>query len=118
MKTRNAIGNTNEYNYEINSIPEKGIADVTITFSNEYKTNIFRLQKKLCQDCLDKVLESLEINRWKHEKREALPVCLADFQTLEIYSLQELSQKKYTDKYYVKSQRNNERIKVEVVIIN
>ena len=77
----------------MNSIPEKEIARANITFSNKYKPNILRLQKKLCQACLDKVLESLEINRWKYEKREALPVCLVDFQALEIYSLQVQSQR-------------------------
>lgn len=118
LGTRSTVGSTEEYNYKTNSIPGRGIAEVIITLPEEYKTNVLGLQKKLCQSCLDKVLESLEIDRWKYEKREAVPVCLVDFQTLEIYSLQKLSQKKYTDKYYIKSQKNNENIKVEVVRIN
>jgi hypothetical protein len=113
--TRDTVGNTKEYDYETNSIPEKGIAGVNITFSNEYKPNIIRLQKKLCQGCLDKVLESFEIDRWKYEKREALPVCLVDFQTLEIYSLQEAAQKIYINDFYVKSYNQNNELLVEVI---
>ena len=43
----------------------------------------------LCQKCLNEVLESLEFCKWKYEKKEAVPLCLVDLKTLEIYSLQD-----------------------------
>ena len=61
------------------------------------------------------MLESFEIDRWKYEKREALPVCLVDFQTLEIYSLQEAAQKIYINDFYVKSYNQNNELQVEVI---
>lgn len=118
LGTRSTVGSTEEYNYKTNSIPGRGIAEIIITLPKEYKLNILGLQKKLCQDCLDKILESLACDRWRNEEKEPLPLCLVDFQTLEIYSLQEQSQKKYTEKFYIKSQNNNNQIKVEVVLIN
>lgn len=119
LGTRSTVGSTEEYNYKTNSIPGRGIAEIIITLPKEYKLNILDLQKKLCQDCLDKILESLACDRWRNdEEKEPLPLCLVDFQTLQIYSLQEQSQKKYTEKFYIKSQNNNNQIKVEVVLIN
>ena len=34
-------------------------------------------------------MESLVFFKWKNERKEAIPLCLVDFQTLEIYSLQD-----------------------------
>lgn len=115
LGTKSTVGSTEEYNYKTNSIPGRGIAEIIITLPKEYKLNILSLQKKLCQDCLDKILESLECDRWRKEEKEPLPLCLVDFQTLEIYSLQERVQKTYIDDFYVKIQNNNNELTVEVV---
>lgn len=115
LGTRSTVGSTEEYNYKTNSIPGRGIAEVIITLPEEYKTNVLGLQKKLCQDCLDKILESLECDRWKREEKEPLPLCLVDFQTLEIYSLQNEMQKIYISDYYVKSQNKDNELMVEMV---
>ena len=117
LGTRSCVGSTKEYIYEMNSIPGRGIAEVTITLSEEYKTNVLSLQKRLCQECLDKILESLKCDKWKNEKNEALPLCLVDFQTLEIYSLQEMSQKIYINDFYVRSYNQNNVLQVEVIDI-
>lgn len=115
LGTRSTVGSTEEYNYKTNSIPSRGIAEIIITLPKEYKLNILGLQKRLCQDCLDKILESLVCDRWKNEEKKPLPLCLVNFQTLEIYSLQEIAQKIYIDHLYVKSQNNNNKLIVEVV---
>lgn len=115
LGTRECIGSTEEYEYKTSSIPGRGIAEVIITLPEEYKINLLGLQKKLCQDCLDKILESLESVRWKREEKEPLPLCLVDFQTLEIYSLQENVHKTYINNLYVKTQKNNNELMVEVV---
>lgn len=115
LGTRSTVGSTEEYNYKTNSIPGRGIAEIIITLPKENKPNVHSIQEKLCQGCLDKILESLEYERWKNEKSEPLPVCLVDFQTLEIYSLQEGFKKIYIDEYYVKSQKINNEVIVEVL---
>lgn len=114
--TRTSLGTREEYHYETSSIPSKGIAEINITLAEDYKPNVEGLQSKLCQECLDKILESLEYDKWKNEKKEALPMCLVDFRTLKIYSLQEISQKIYIDDFYVKSQNLHNEVQVEVVI--
>lgn len=115
LGTRECMGSTEEYEYKTSSILSRGMAEVTITLPEEYKPDITSIQKRLCQRCLDKILESLEYDKWKNEKREALPICLVDFQTLEIYSLQEMSQKIYINDFYVKSHNQNNQIQVEVI---
>lgn len=116
LGTRSCMGTTEEYDYETNSIPGRGIAEVKITLSKEHKIDILSLQKRLCQDCLDKILEAIEYNRWKNEKSEPLPMCLVDFKTLKIYSLQEASQKLYIDKFYVRARTKGNKLNVEVIL--
>lgn len=116
--TRTGLGTTKEYHYETSSIPSKGIAEINISFSEEVQPNVASLQKQLCQECLDGILETLEFDKWKREKKEAMPLCLIDFQTMKLYSLQPLTQKIYMDKYYIKSQRNENTLQVEVILTN
>lgn len=113
--TRSSTGTRNGYQYKTNSIPSKGIAEISVTLEEGYAPNIESIQKRLCQDCLNKILESLEFDRFKKQTKEAVPMCLVDFQTLEIYSLQETSKKIYTTDFYVKSYNQNNELQVEVI---
>lgn len=63
LGTRESMGSTSEYKYKTCSVPERGIAEVTIMLPEEYSPNILSLQKILCQECLDKILESLEFDK-------------------------------------------------------
>ena len=33
--------------------------------------------------------ETLDFRKWRYEEKEAIPLCLVDFHTLEVYSLQD-----------------------------
>ena len=112
--TRISIGNTEEYRYENSSVPGKGLAEINVTFEEGYKPDIESLRKRLCQTCLDKVLEALEFERLKNQKKEAMPLCLVDFRTLEIYSVQKPMQKLYLDNWYVSTQGEDNKFKIEI----
>lgn len=71
------------------STPSRGMASIDVSLQEDYKPNLKMLQENLCQKCLDKITASMGISKWKYEKKEAIPLCLVDFQTLEIYSLQD-----------------------------
>lgn len=114
--TRTSLGTTEEYRYETSSMPSKGIAEINLTFSEEVKPNVASLQKRLCQECLDGILDTLEFDKWKREKKEAMPLCLIDFQTMKLYSLQPLTQKIYIDNYYIKSHINENTLQVEAIL--
>ncbi|WP_251388595.1 hypothetical protein [Mediterraneibacter agrestimuris] len=64
--------------------------------------------------CLDKVIDSLEISKWKYEKKQAIPLCLVDFETLEIYSLQDWHMGCSIRDYWVDMRYDEEKVEVRV----
>ena len=50
--------------------------------------DVDRVKGHLCQTCLDKVLEVMEVYAPENEPARPRDLCLVDFQTLELYSLQ------------------------------
>lgn len=81
-------GNTGEISYSRRGTISRGMAEIDVTLPEDYGLDTGLLQKNLCQECLDKVAESLEYWKWEDEEREAVPLCLVDFETLEIYPMQ------------------------------
>lgn len=65
------------------------MASIDVSLPEDYRPDTKMLQEHLCQICLDKITVSLETSKWKYEKKQAIPLCLVDFKTLEIYSLQD-----------------------------
>ena len=72
-----------------------------ITLPENYKLNKRNLTDHLCQSCLDKVAASLEYWKYKNEKKEPIPLCLVDFKTLDIYSLQDYYRSIFIRDYYI-----------------
>ena len=81
-------GNTGEIMYSRSGTASRGMARISVTLPKDYKLNMEILQENLCQECLDKVTASLEYWKWEDEEKEALPLCLVDFETLEIHPVQ------------------------------
>lgn len=74
------VGNMGEISFTSQSMPLKRMAGITVTLPEDVKADKRFLQKNLCQTCLDKITASI--------KEGEVPLCLVDFQTLEVYSLQ------------------------------
>lgn len=83
------VTNTGDVSISTSSTPSRGMASIDVSLPERYKPDIKMLQEHLCQKCLDKVTASLETSKWRYEDKEAIPLCLVDFQTMEIYSLQD-----------------------------
>ena len=81
--------------------PERGISEVTVEYGENSVFDVKKVESHLCQTCLDKLLEVME--RYGEEGKDsgAKDVCLVDFQTLELYSLQEHYISHYIRDYYV-----------------
>lgn len=71
------------------------------------------LKENLCQSCLDKVLSALEYNKWKVEDKNPVPLCLVDFETLDIYSLQDTLHRYSVRDYWVVSSCEKSRVLVD-----
>lgn len=111
------FGNTGEITYSSDSSFNGTMASVRVYLPEKYELKTKVIQKHLCQKCLDKVLESLEFRKWKHEKKEAVPLCLVDFKTLEIYSLQDWHRGCLIRNYWVEIEPDGNEIKVDVYAI-
>ena len=107
-------GNTGEIIYDAEETPSKGMASIEVTLPENYTVDMELLREKLCQECLDKVLESMEISKWKREKKEPIPLCLVDFKTLEIYSLQDWFVGQTIRDYWVEMVCENGKIMINV----
>lgn len=110
-------GNTEEMAYHLASIPARGMASMEITLPESFKLDIEMIQNHLCQRCLDKVAESLEYSKWSREEKEAVPLCLVDFQTKEIYSLQDWHRGCMIRDYWVQIQSENKKIFVDIFYV-
>jgi len=106
-------GNTGEISYMSQGSPSKGMASMDITLPEDYKLSTDTIQDNLCQKCLNKITESLEYGKWKYEKKEAIPLCLVDFETLEIYSLQDWHRGCTIQDYWVEIEPEGNEIEIE-----
>ena len=113
--TTSTFGNTGEIRYSSDSNFDGAMASIEVTLPEDYGVEIKELRKHLCQECLDKIMESLVFFKWKNERKEAIPLCLVDFQTLELYSLQEQYASYYIRDYYVRLDQTEDGMEIEAV---
>lgn len=85
---------------------------VVVSLPEDYRPDIQMLQEHLCQTCLDKITDSLKTSKWKYEKKQAIPLCLVDFKTLEIYSLQDGHVGCSIRDYWVDMEYDGEKVEV------
>ena len=106
-------GNTGEIMYSCDGTVSRGMAEIEVTLPEDYKLNTEILTQNLCQVCLDKVTASLKYWKKENEKKEAIPLCLVDFDTLEIYSLQGKYPAYFVRDYWIEMELNGNEMEVE-----
>lgn len=112
--TKMRFSNIGEVSVLIDSTPSRGMASVDIRLPESYRLDISVIQNHLCQTCLDKVTKSLEISKWKLERKECYPLCIVDFETLEIYALQDWHTGMSIRDYWVEMEYEENEIEVKV----
>lgn len=106
-------GNTGEISYSRRGTISRGMAKIDVMLSEDYKLDTDALQKNLCQKCLDKVADSLEYWKWEDEEREAVPLCLVDFETLDIYPMQNKYVAYFIKDYWIEIDFDENEIEIE-----
>lgn len=92
----------NSISYQIHSTSSRGMASAEIELQDDYKLDTSSLEKKLCSDCLSKVTNVLAHSYRKgEEKKETIPLCIIDFETLDVYSLQDYYRSYFVRDYWV-----------------
>lgn len=89
-----------KYTYFCRPNSDRGISEVTVYCGSEV-LDVKKVQKRLCQSCLDKVLEVMNVYAPEDEPVQPRDLCLVDFQTLELYSLQGDRSSYFAGDYYV-----------------
>lgn len=104
--------NTGEVFLMTSGSSDRGMASVDVSLPEDYRPDTQMLQEHLCQTCLDKITDSLKTSKWKYEKKQAIPLCLVDFKTLEIYSLQDGHVGCSIRDYWVDMEYDGEKVEV------
>lgn len=81
--------------------PDRGISQVTVEYGENSNFDVKKVQDYLCQTCLDKLLEVMEVYGSTEENLLPRDLCLIDFQTMELYSLQDFHISYFVRDYYV-----------------
>lgn len=106
--------NLDNVKYTVDSNPSRGMADIEITVKENVRLDTNNLEKNLCSDCLPKVAEVLEHSYKKgEEKKETIPLCLIDFETLEVYSMQDFYRGYFVRDYWVQFDFIDDKIELE-----
>ena len=89
--TRTAMTGTGEVVdfFSSTQTPSRGISTVEVSYGEDSILDVEKAKAILCQDCLDKLLSVMETYGPEGEEPKPRDLCLVDFQTLELYSLQE-----------------------------
>ena len=93
--------------------PARGTASIEVDLSEDCQVDYEMLEKNLCQSCLDKIMSALEYRKWKVEDKNPVPLCLVDFETLDIYSLQDTLHKYSVRDYWVVASHNGNGVIID-----
>ena len=107
-----SMGNTSGMDYYVSTIASRGRASATIS-STDGMFNKKVVENHLCQVCLDKVTDTLD-GYFEKGKEEYLPFCLVDFETLEIYPMQNMNVSYSIRDYWVELDHQDDEVEVKV----
>ncbi|MDD2981712.1 MAG: hypothetical protein PHN80_17380 [Hespellia sp.] len=101
--------------FQTNRNSDRGISEISVEPGKESVLNVTRIKSHLCQNCLDKVLETMETYGAVGEPAKPVDLCLVDFKTLELYPLQEQNRSYYIRDYYVRIEPKEQEVDVMAV---
>lgn len=111
--SKTLFGNSQGVDYYVNSTPSRGMATATISSDNGiFDEKIIR--QNLCQNCLDKVTDTLETYCEVETQEEYVPFCIVDFETLKLYPLQKQNRGYFVRDYWVDIEQKGEEIEIQV----
>ena len=88
------------------------ISEVQIEYGEENYFDVDKVRGYLCQTCLDKLIDVIDVYG---DSECPVGLCMIDFQTQELYSLQEQYASYYIRDYYVRLDQTVEGMEIEAV---
>lgn len=108
------VVNTGTVNICSERIPSGREVSMQVTWKDDLMLDPVLIEERLCQNCLKKVKDSLTIKKYCFEKKAPLPFCLVDFQTMEIYSVQDWTTRYHIRNYLVDVLHFEDGLKIKV----
>lgn len=93
------------------------VTEIRVTF-DQSNLDTENLKNNFCKKCIDQVTEVFTVSGEITELQEPVDICLIDFKTGELYSLQKMYLSYYLNNYYVLLQHSEEGIKIVTVDIS
>lgn len=106
-------GHTGDITWLSSGDPDRGMARISLTLPEHCQIDEPFIRQNLCQSCLDKVTASLCFWKGEREEKEAIPLCLLDFQTSEIYSVQDWYRGYFIRDYWIELEFEDTDISVK-----
>lgn len=103
------------FRFRTNRNSDRGIVEVTVEYGKDHVLDEKFAKKHLCQECLDKLWKVMETYGEEGKLAEPKALCLVDFQTLELYSLQGQNVSYFVRDYYVQVDAGEEETGVQAV---
>lgn len=100
--------------FQISQDSSRGISEVEIDYGENSIFDLETVKDQLCQECLDQLLNVLDCYGLEGEEAQPRDLCLIDFQTMKLYSLQEHNRSYYIRDYYVQIHMDDSGAEVNV----
>lgn len=86
--TRTTVGKNGRV-LERSSESIRGISEIVVDYGEDRVLSVEKASQILCQDCLEKLSEAMEVKCEEGKEPEPVDLVLIDFETMELYSVQE-----------------------------
>lgn len=100
--------------FRISQDSSRGISEVKIDYGENSILDLNAISSHLCQECLDKLLDAMDCYEPAGEDAQPRDLCIIDFQTMELYTLQAHNRMYYIRDYYVQTAVDDSGAEVNV----
>lgn len=102
-----------DYSIQIERIMERRVSLVNYAAGKRNMPDMKRMSEILCMECVQEVKDTVTI-QGEHEKRKPKAVCMVEFSTMKLYSIQQDFQYYVFDEYYVQAECKKKEINLTV----
>lgn len=100
--------------FRISQDTNRGISEIEIDYGENSIFNLKAVSGHLCQECLDKLLDVMDCYGPVGEDTQPRDLCIIDFQTMELYTLQAHNRMYFIRDYYVQIAMDDSGAEVNV----
>lgn len=112
--TRTTVGKNGRV-LERSSESLRGISEIVVDYGEDRVLSMEKASQILCQSCLEKLSEAMEVKCEEGKEPEPVDLVLIDFETMELYSVQEQYTKKSIRDYTLWMAHTEDTLEINAV---